>query len=43
MDHLTLDQFRTSAATGAVLGVTLRASEAGLFLCAEMCGCNHWR
>ena len=35
MDHLTLDQLRTSTETGAVLGVTLRASGAGFFLCAE--------
>ena len=35
MEHLTLDQLRTSAETGAVLGVTLRASGAGFFVCAE--------
>ena len=35
MDQLTLDQLRTSAETGAVLGVTLRANGAGFFLCAE--------
>ena len=35
MEHLTLDQLRTSAETGAVLGITLRASGAGFFVCAE--------
>lgn len=35
MNQLTLDQLRTSAETGAVLGVTLRASGASFLLCAQ--------